>query len=65
MLQMRPTTTDRTAADPWLAGQRDFIHHPALMRHGLGPAYVLREAVPSQCARNETGAELLIENSGE
>jgi hypothetical protein len=38
---------------------------PALMRHGLGPAYVLREAVPSQCARNETGAELLIENSGE
>jgi len=48
-----------------LAARRDFIHHHALMRHGLGPANVLREAVPSQCARNETGAELLIENSGE
>jgi hypothetical protein len=65
MLQMRPPTTDPTAADPSLAAQRDFIHHHALMRHGLGPANVLREAVPSQCARNETGAELLIANSGE
>jgi hypothetical protein len=35
------------------------------MLHGLGPAYLLREAVPSECARNVTGAELLIENSGE
>jgi hypothetical protein len=48
-----------------LAGQPDFIHHHALMRHGLGPANMLREAVPSQRARNKTGAELLIENSGE
>jgi hypothetical protein len=36
-----------------------------MTRHGLGPANGLREAVPSKCARNETGAELLIENSGE
>jgi hypothetical protein len=36
-----------------------------MMRHGLGPANVFREAVPSKCARHEAGAELLIENSGE
>jgi hypothetical protein len=57
--------TDRTAADPCL--RRNAISSIITVCCGtaLAPRNMLREAVPSQCARNETGAELLIEDSGE
>jgi hypothetical protein len=62
MLRMRPPTTEQTAADPSLRrGAISFIIL-ATMRHGASLRSAL-DAVPAECARNETGAELLIEDS--
>ena len=63
MLRVRPPPTEHTAAEPKLAVRRDFIHHLAVMCGTASACDPALEAVPAKCARNETGAELLIEDS--
>jgi hypothetical protein len=63
MLLVRPPPTEQAAANPKLAARRDFIHHLAMVCGTASACDPALEAVPAKCARNEIGAELLIEDS--